>query len=147
MSETPRDADVLLVEDNPGDVRLIREAFRDDGVGHTLHVVTDGVEALDYVFRRNAFVNEPRPDLIILDLNIPRKDGAAILEELQTDEDLRVIPVVVLTSSRSDADVERAYRLGANGYLTKPVDPEEFIELIRSLVRYWLSTVSLPDRE
>ncbi len=145
MSDT-RGADVLVVEDNPGDVRLIREAFKGETNPHTLHVITDGVEALDFVFRREDHGDAPRPDLIILDLNVPRKDGEAILEELQTDVEIGAIPVVVLTSSRSESDVERSYQLGANGFLTKPVDPEEFIDLIRSLKRYWLSTVQLPEK-
>jgi len=146
MSEdaTADPVDILLVEDNPGDVRLTKEAFEEGQIANTLHVVEDGVEALDFLFQRNDYADAPRPDLVLLDLNLPRKNGDEVLEELHEDPDRRSIPVVMLTSSDAEADVVGSYERCASGYLTKPVDPNEFIEMIQDLERFWLSIVRLP---
>lgn len=145
MSETD-DVDVLLVEDNPGDVRLTQEAFRQGDVACTLHVVDDGVEALDFCYQRGDHADAPRPDIILLDLNLPRKDGREVLAALKDHPELRRIPVIVLTSSAARADVTESYNHSANAYLTKPVDPEEFIDTIEAFSEFWLSTARLPNR-
>ncbi|WP_224448429.1 response regulator [Haloprofundus salilacus] len=147
MSSEPRSAepvDILLVEDNPGDIRLTKEAFKDGQIVNTLHVVEDGVEALDFLFQRNDYADAPRPDLVLLDLNLPRKNGDEVLEELHENPDRRRIPVIVLTSSEAEMDVVKSYELCASGYLTKPVDPIEFIDMIQELERFWLSIMRLP---
>lgn len=136
--------DILLVEDNPGDARLTKEAFKDGQIANTLHVVEDGVEALDFLFQRNDYADAPRPDLVLLDLNLPRKNGDEVLEELHEDPNRRRIPVIVLTSSDVQTDVVKSYELCASGYLTKPVDPGEFIDTIQELERFWLSIMRLP---
>lgn len=138
-------ADILLVEDNPGDIRLTQEAFKEGQVNNTLHVVEDGIEALDFLFQRNEFADAPRPDIILLDLNLPGKDGDEVLQELRNDPDLRHIPVIILTSSGAQEDVVKSYGLCANAYLTKPVDPAEFIDVVRTFEQFWLSIVRLPD--
>lgn len=145
MSETD-DVDVLLVEDNPGDVRLTQEAFRQGDAACTLHVVDDGVEALDFCYQRGDHADAPRPDIILLDLNLPRKDGREVLAALKEHPELRRIPVIVLTSSAARADVTESYDHSANAYLTKPVDPEEFIGTIEAFTEFWLSTARLPNR-
>lgn len=136
--------DILLVEDNPGDIRLTKEAFKTGNIANTLHVVKDGVDALDFLFQRNDYVDAPRPDLVLLDLNLPRKNGDEVLKELHEDPDRRCIPVIVLTSSKAEIDVVKSYELCASGYLTKPVDPNEFIDMILDLEQFWLSIVRLP---
>jgi len=137
-------ADILLVEDNPGDVRLTEEAFEEGQICNELHVVTDGVEALDFLYQRGEHGDAPQPDIVLLDLNLPRKNGDEVLEEIEDDPDLSCLPVVVLTSSTAEEDVVRSYELRANAYLTKPVDPDEFIEVVQSLQEFWLSVVRLP---
>jgi two-component system, chemotaxis family, response regulator Rcp1 len=139
-----RKIEILLVEDSPGDVRLTREALREGKVLNELQVVGDGVEALDYLFQRNQHVGAPRPDLILLDLNLPKKDGREVLSEIKTDNALKRIPVVVLTTSQSEEDVLRTYDLHANCYIPKPVDFERFIEVVRSIDAFWLTVVKLP---
>jgi chemotaxis family two-component system response regulator Rcp1 len=139
-----RKIEILLVEDSPGDVRLTREALREGKVLNELQVVGDGVEALDYLFKRNQHVGAPRPDLILLDLNLPKKDGREVLSEIKTDNALKRIPVVVLTTSQSEEDVLRTYDLHANCYIPKPVDFERFIEVVRSIDAFWLTVVKLP---
>ena len=143
----PEPVDILLVEDNPGDVRLTQEAFADGRIANTLHVVEDGAAALDFLFQRNDHADAPRPDLVLLDLNLPRRNGDEVLEELHGDPDLRRIPVIVLTSSEAETDVVRSYELCASGYLTKPVDPDEFITAIQEIERFWLSIMQLPTDE
>jgi two-component system response regulator len=133
--------DILLVEDNPADVRLTQEAFKDARVPNRLHVARDGVEALSML--RDATGAVPRPDLILLDLNLPRKDGREVLEDIKQDETLRHIPVVILSTSQSEQDIARSYRLGANAFVTKPVDIDRFFEVIRSLEQFWLDTARL----
>jgi len=146
MSEddTGEPVDILLVEDNPGDVRLTREAFKEGNVANTLHVVEDGVDALDFLFQRNEYADAPRPDLVLLDLNLPRKNGDEVLEELHEDPSRRRIPVIILTSSDAEEDIVGSYERCASGYLTKPVDPNEFIDMIQDLERFWLSIMRLP---
>jgi len=133
--------DILLVEDNPADVRLTQEAFKDTRVTNRLHVARDGVEALGML--RDATGAVPRPDLILLDLNLPRKDGREVLQDIKQDEALRHIPVVVLSTSHSEHDVARSYRLGANAFVTKPVDVDRFFQVIRALEQFWLDTARL----
>ncbi|UHQ96265.1 response regulator [Natrinema halophilum] len=140
-------ADILLVEDNPGDIRLTKEAFKDQKIANTLHVVENGVDALDFLFQRNDYADAPRPDLVLLDLNLPRKNGDEVLKELHEDPERRRIPVIILTSSDAEIDIIQSYELCARGYLTKPVDPDEFIDTIRELERFWLSVMRLPTDE
>jgi CheY-like chemotaxis protein len=138
--------DVLLVEDDPGDVLLIREAFEDNKVHNRLHVVSDGVEAIDFLRKQGENGQAPTPDLILLDLNLPRMDGREVLAEIKADEDLRQIPVVVLTTSKAEEDVLRSYKLHANAYVTKPVDFERFIEVVRQIDEFFVTVVKLPSR-
>ena len=138
-------ADILLVEDNPGDVRLTREAFKEVKLANTIHVVTDGVEAMDFLFQRGDYVDAPRPDVVLLDLNLPKKNGDQVLEEVKSDPDLRAIPVIVLTSSEAGEDVASSYDRHANAYLVKPVDPNEFMDVVRTFERFWLELVALSD--
>lgn len=141
---SPALTQILLVEDNAADVRLTREALRDAKVVNELHVARDGVEALDFLHGRGAFVDAPRPDLVILDLNLPRKGGKEVLAEIKSDPSLRSIPVAVLTTSEAEADIGQSYDLGANCYLTKPVDLEQFLKLVQSVEEFWLGLVRLP---
>lgn len=145
----PKDsAEILLVEDNPGDIHLTKEAFKENRITNTLHVVTDGVKALDFLHNRGEYGDVPRPDIILLDLNLPRKDGDEVLEELREDTlDLSRIPIIILTSSQAEEDIVRSYELQANAYMTKPVDPGEFIETIRTFKTFWLEVVCLPSNE
>jgi CheY-like chemotaxis protein len=138
---------VLLVEDNPGDVRLTQEALKDAKVHLELRVVNDGVEAMEYLHREGKYAESLRPDLVLLDLNLPRKDGREVLAEIKNDPLLQAIPVVVLTTSASEADILRTYMLHANCYITKPVDMEGFLTVVRSIDDFWLSIVKLPPKE
>jgi CheY-like chemotaxis protein len=140
-----RPIEILLVEDNLGDARLTQEALREAKVRNRLSHVRDGVEALAFLRREGAHAEAPRPDLILLDLNLPRKDGREVLAEIKQDERLRRIPVVVLTVSQADEDILRVYDLNANCYITKPVDLEQFIKVVRSIEEFWLAIVKLPD--
>ena len=137
---------VLLVEDDPGDVLLIREAFEDNKVHNRLHVVPDGVEALTFLRQEGEHADAPRPDLVLLDLNLPRKDGREVLAEVKGDESLQHIPVVVLTTSKAEEDVLRSYKLHANAYVTKPVDFDRFIEVVRQIDEFFVEVVRLPSR-
>jgi two-component system, chemotaxis family, response regulator Rcp1 len=136
--------EVLLVEDSPGDVRLTREAFKDVKVNVNLHVASDGTEAMAFLLREGEQSTAPRPDLILLDLNLPKKDGREVLEEIKKNDDLKTIPVVILTTSASDADILRSYMLHANCYITKPVDLQGFLAVVKSIDGFWLSVVQLP---
>jgi len=136
--------EILLVEDNPGDHRLTKEALHEGKVYNNLHWVKDGVEALEFLKRRGVHANAPRPDIILLDLNLPKKDGREVLSEIKQDPELRAIPVVILTTSKAEEDVLKSYHLHANCYVTKPVDLEKFIVVIQSIDRFWLSVVTLP---
>jgi CheY-like chemotaxis protein len=144
MSRVNHDIQILLVEDNPGDVRLTIEALRDAKVANQLHHVANGEEAMDFVRRGGRFSDAPRPDLILLDLNLPRKDGREVLQELKTDPDLRRIPVIVLTTSSAERDILQSYDLHANCFITKPLDFSEFISAVRSIQHFWLAIVRLP---
>ena len=141
-----RQIEILLVEDNPGDARLTQEAMRAAKMTNVLHVVEDGVQAMEFLRRRSRFKDAPRPDLILLDLNLPKKDGRAVLAEVKTDPDLRRIPVVVLTTSRSEEDVMQAYDMHANAYVTKPVNLEKFMRIVALIDEFWLKVVTLPGR-
>ena len=139
-----RPIEILLVEDNPGDVRLTKEALKDARVINNLHVAGDGIEALDFLKRLEKHRNAIRPDLILLDLNLPKKDGREVLSEIKADPGLRQIPVVILTTSKAEEDILKTYDLHANCYITKPVDLEKFIEVISAIEDFWLSIVKLP---
>jgi chemotaxis family two-component system response regulator Rcp1 len=136
--------EVLLVEDSPGDVRLTREAFKDAKVHINLQVASDGAEAMAFLGREGKHSNAPRPDLILLDLNLPKKDGREVLAELKESPTLKSIPVVILTTSASEADIQGSYQRHANCYITKPVDLEGFLKVVRSIDNFWLSVVKLP---
>jgi chemotaxis family two-component system response regulator Rcp1 len=146
---TPRNGgrpiEILLVEDNPGDVRLTVEALKEGKVSNHLHVAKDGVEALAFLRQEGKYADAHRPDVILLDLNLPKKDGREVLEEIKADEHLRRIPVVVLTTSSSEQDVLRSYDLHANCYITKPVDLEQFMDVVKGIEDFWLSVVKLPS--
>jgi CheY-like chemotaxis protein len=136
---------VLLVDDDPGDVLLVREAFEDHKVGNLLSVVSDGAEALQYVRREGTYDSATRPDLILLDLNLPRKSGIEVLEEIKSDPALSTIPVVVLTTSEAEEDIVRAYKLHANAYITKPVDFEQFTKIVHQIDDFFIGLVKLPS--
>ncbi len=141
-AQAARPIQILLVEDSPGDVRLTEEILRDAKIANDLHVVNDGEQAMDFLRSTDA----PRPDVMMLDLNLPRKDGREVLAELKGDPELRRIPVIVLTTSSADQDVLRSYDLNANCYITKPIDLDEFISVVRSIETFWLSIVRLPPQ-
>jgi chemotaxis family two-component system response regulator Rcp1 len=136
--------DILLVEDNPADVRLTQEAFLEGKILNNLIVAKDGVEAMDFLHRRGKHAGAVRPDLILLDLNLPRKDGREVLAEIKSDPSLMRIPVVVLTTSRAEMDIVKSYNLHANCYVVKPVDLDQFINVIKSIDNFWLTAVTLP---
>ena len=136
--------EILLVEDSPGDVRLTQEAFHDAQVNSNLHVVNDGIQALKYLRKEDEYRKVPRPDIILLDLNLPKKDGREVLAEVKEDNDLRRIPVVVLTTSDDEKDILTSYNLHANCYITKPVDLEHFNHIIKTIEGFWFQTVKLP---
>jgi len=136
--------EILLIEDNPGDARLTQEALNDGKVKNNLHIVYDGVEATDFLFKRNKYKDAPRPDLIILDLNLPKKNGQEVLAEIKVDENLKSIPVVIFTTSKAEEDILKSYKLHANCFLTKPIDLIEFFEMIKSIEDFWLTLVKLP---
>jgi len=137
--------EILLVEDNPGDVRLTEEALKEGKVVNRLNVVPDGVEALAYLRKEGEYASAETPDLMLLDLNLPKKDGREVLAEVKEDPELRMIPVVVLTTSRDEQDILKSYDLHANCYITKPVDFEQFISVVRAIEDFWLSVVKLPS--
>jgi CheY-like chemotaxis protein len=142
-----RPIEVLLVEDSPGDVRLTQEAFRDANGSIKLHVACDGVEAMRFLKREGVHALSPRPDLILLDLNLPRMDGREVLAHIKDDDDLKTIPTVILTTSESEVDIVRSYQLQANCYLCKPVQLEAFEALVKSINDFWLTTVHLPSKK
>jgi chemotaxis family two-component system response regulator Rcp1 len=143
---TSKPIEILMVEDNPGDVRLTREALKHGKVSNTMHVVEDGVAALEFLYRRGAYGKAPRPDLILLDLNLPKKNGREVLQEIKQDTHLKTIPVVILTTSQAEEDVLRAYSLHANCYITKPVDFIQFTKIVRTIEEFWLTIVTLPPK-
>lgn len=136
--------EILLVEDNPGDVDLTREGLQGFKVRNTLHVAVDGMEAMDFLRRKGKYAGVPRPDLILLDLNLPRKNGREVLAEVKSDEELRRIPVVILTTSKEEEDILKTYDLHANCYITKPIDLPQFIKVVQSIEDFWLTVVKLP---
>jgi len=138
--------EVLLVEDSPGDVRLTRDAFRETNDSIRLHVAVDGVEAMDFLKKRGAFVGSPRPDFILLDLNIPKMDGREVLAQIKKDNDLKTIPTIILTTSDSEADIKKSYELQANCYLNKPVQLEDFESVVKSINDFWTTKVKLPQQ-
>jgi two-component system, chemotaxis family, response regulator Rcp1 len=141
-----RPVEVLLVEDNPGDVRLTQEALKEGRVMVNLTVAADGVEAMEILNRKGPYKEKPRPDLILLDLNLPKKNGREVLLEIKADAELRRIPVIVMTTSKAEQDIHRAYNLNANCYITKPVDLDEFLHVVRSIEDFWLTIVTLPKQ-
>ncbi|HZO00060.1 MAG TPA: response regulator [Burkholderiales bacterium] len=144
MVERNGPIEILLVEDNPGDVRLTKEALKEGKVYSNLHTVKDGVEAMEFLRRQGKYAGVPRPDIILLDLNLPRKDGREVLQEIKSDNVLKRIPVVVLTTSKAEEDVVRTYNLHANCYVTKPVDLEKFMVVVKTIDTFWLTVVTLP---
>ncbi len=136
--------DVLLVEDDPGDILMTREAFEHYKIRNQLHVVTDGEQALEYLHQTGGYAGAPRPGLVLLDLNLPRRDGLEVLAELKQDPELRVIPVVILTTSQAEEDILRSYSLHANAYISKPVDFERFMDVIRQIDNFFIPVVKLP---
>ncbi len=146
MTDRKGPAEILLVEDNPGDVRLTMEALKEGGITYRLTVASDGVEAMDYLHKRGKHAAATVPDIILLDLNLPKKDGREVLMEIKADPALRRIPVVVLTTSSADEDVLRAYDLHVNCYITKPVDMDRFIEVVKAIDAFWFNVVRLPSR-
>ena len=144
MGDENRPVEILLVEDNPGDERLTREALKEGKVYSNLHWVKDGVEAMEFLRREGKYSDVPRPDIILLDLNLPKKDGREVLQDIKNDDALKRIPVVVLTTSKAEEDVLRTYNLHANCYVTKPVDLEKFIVVVKSIDVFWLTVVTLP---
>lgn len=141
-----RPVEILLVEDNQPDVELTQEALTENKVRNNLHVVTDGEDAMEFLHRRGRYADSPRPDLILLDLNLPRKDGREVLAEVKADASLKTIPVVILTTSQAEEDILKSYQLQANCYITKPVQLSEFIKVVQSIDHFWLSIVELPSR-
>jgi chemotaxis family two-component system response regulator Rcp1 len=141
-----RPIEILMVEDNPGDIRLTIEALKEGKVRNNLHTVGDGVEAMAFLRRQGRYAEVPRPDLVLLDLNLPKKTGREVLEEIKNDPDLRRIPVVILTVSQAEQDIVKSYNLHANCYITKPVDLDRFIEVVKSIENFWLTVVMLPPR-
>ncbi|MFB8144106.1 MULTISPECIES: response regulator [Streptomyces] len=146
MNTPVQPIEVLLVEDDPGDELMTREAFEDNKIRNTLHVVRDGQEALDFLYRRGEHTEAPRPDLVLLDLNLPKYDGRQVLEQIKGDPELSLIPVVVLTTSSAEEDILRSYKLHANAYVTKPVDLDQFIAAVRQIDEFFVTVVRLPGR-
>ena len=140
-----RVVDILLVEDDPGDELITREAFQDNKIKNTLHVARDGQEGLDFLYRRGIYADAPTPDLILLDLNLPKYDGRQLLETVKSDTDLCHIPVVVLTTSSAEEDILRSYQLHANAYVTKPVDLDQFMKAVREIDEFFVQVVRLPQ--
>ena len=144
MQARVRPIEILLVEDNPGDVRLTREALKEARVLNTLHTVGDGMEAMAYLHKQGKYTEAPHPDLILLDLNLPKRDGLEILAEIKQNEDSKRIPVVILTTSKAEEDIICSYDLHANAYITKPVDLQQFLKVIKAVEDFWLAVVTLP---
>lgn len=139
-----RPIEILLVEDSAGDVRLTRESLKESKIRNNLNVVSDGIEAMAYLKGQKTYEDAPRPDLILLDLNLPKKDGREVLSEIKADSELKRIPVVILTTSRAEEDILRTYNLHANCYITKPVNLDQFIKVVRAIEDFWLTIVKLP---
>ncbi|MFW9873289.1 MAG: response regulator [Candidatus Thorarchaeota archaeon] len=145
--ESRRPFNILLVEDNPGDVRLTQEAFKESKFFYKMYVVNDGEEALEFLYKKQKFQNVPIPDVILLDLNLPKIHGTEVLKEIKNDPELKIIPVIILTTSEADEDILKTYQLHANSYITKPVEFQKFLNVVRKVEEYWLSIVKLPRRK
>ena len=145
MKMNTKPVEILLVEDNEGDVGLVEEVFEEAKIRNIIHVAEDGEEAMLFLNKETPFDDAPTPDIILLDLNLPQKDGREVLEEIKTDENLKRIPVVVLTTSKAEEDIIKSYDLHANSYITKPVDFDQFIRVVRSIENFWLEVVRLPN--
>jgi chemotaxis family two-component system response regulator Rcp1 len=145
MSNRP--VEILLVEDNEADVRLTREGIKEAKIHNNLNVVRDGEEAMKYLYKRDGYEDAPRPDLILLDLNLPKKDGREVLEEIKSHESLKHVPVVVLTTSEAEKDIVKSYELHANCYVTKPLGLDQFVEVIKAIEDFWFSIVKLPHKQ
>ena len=144
--EQVQPAEILLVEDNPGDVRLVQEALRESKIINRVYAVSDGQEALAFLRKQGCYANATRPDMILLDLNLPRKDGREVLSEIKADPDLRRIPVVIVTSSKAEEDILRSYNHHANCYITKPLDLDKFVKVVKAIEDFWVSIVKLPPK-
>jgi len=144
--DADKEVEILLVEDNLGDVVLTKEALKEGKIRNNLSVARDGIEAMEFLRRQGAYAGAPRPDLILLDLNMPRMNGAEVLAEVKADPDLKTIPVVMLTTSAADQDIINAYELNANCYVTKPVDFDQFMKVVQTIDQFWLTIVKLPPR-
>ena len=144
-TQTGSPVEILIIEDNEGDVRLAREALRESKIRNTIHHVPDGVEAMEFLHRQGKYTRAPRPDLILLDLNLPRMDGREVLTAIKNDADLKHIPVVILTVSSDEIDIFKSYNLHANCYITKPIDLDQFIHVVKSIEDFWLTVVKLPN--
>lgn len=144
MMYAPKDAVILLIEDNPGDIRLIQEAFKDSKILNKLEIVTDGEQALDFLYCRGEYTGAGRPDIILLDLNLPKKSGMEILSEIKSEPSLVTIPVVILTASKEEEKILRSYELNANCYVTKPVDLDQFVDVVKTIEGFWFNIVKLP---
>lgn len=138
--------EILLVEDNPGDIRLTREAFNEYKIANNLSIVTDGEEAMNFLYKKDKYKNAPTPDMILLDLNLPRKDGREVLEEIKESNILKSIPVIVLSTSENDTDIRHSYEHYANCYITKPIDFNNFMKVIKQLQEFWVTIVKLPSK-
>jgi len=136
--------EILLVEDNPGDARLAQEAMKDSKINNVLHLVSDGVEAMNFLRKKGKYADAPRPDLVLLDLNLPKKDGREVLAEIKEDKDLKRIPVVILTISKAEEDILKSYNLHANCFITKPIDLDQFLKVVKAIEDFWLTIVRLP---
>lgn len=139
-----RSINILLVEDNPGDVVLTQEAFRQSKIANEIHVVNDGEMALDYLYQRNGFEDQERPDLVLLDLNLPKVDGREVLEAIKSDDGLKTVPVVILTSSDAECDIVKTYDLHANSYVVKPISMAAFVKIVSAIENFWFTVVALP---
>ncbi len=137
---------ILMVEDNPGDVLLTKEALKESKLCNEIHVARDGVEAMDFLLQKGQYADSPRPDLILLDLNLPKKNGREVLTEIKEDPDLKCIPVVILTTSDDDVGIDKTYELHANCYITKPIDLNQFMKVIKAIEEFWFTIVKLPSR-
>jgi chemotaxis family two-component system response regulator Rcp1 len=143
--KTVHPIEILLVEDNPGDSRLAKEALKESKLINNLSIVEDGLEAMNFLFKKGKYSNSPRPDLIILDLNLPKKDGREVLAEIKNNDNLKRIPVVILTISKAEEDILKSYNLHANCFITKPIDLDQFIKVVQSIEDFWLTIVKLPN--
>jgi two-component system response regulator len=147
MGNTIMDSiDILVVEDNPGDARLIKEVLNDNKIYSSLYIVNDGVEAMEFLHNHGKYSSVPKPDIIILDLNLPKRDGREVLAEIKSDDELKHIPIVIMTISQAEEDILKTYKLHANCYITKPIDLNEFIKVVKSIEDFWFSVVKLPPK-